>query len=104
MSPSLPFPVLGSAASWGFCGSCIPGPDLAAAILPEPALSVQLEEAGAEVLASIRLEKPGLVLTEPGAALADAGLTLMGLALTGGLEPMEESRADSISVAPTDSD
>lgn len=67
----------------------MPGPDLASAVLPEPALSALLEEAGAAVLASIRLEKPGLVLTEPGAAFADAGLTLMGLALAAGLEPTD---------------
>lgn len=103
LSPSLPFPVLGTAASWGFCGSCMAGPDLAsAAVVPEPAL---LEEAGAAVLlASIRLEKPGLVLTDPGARFADAGLTMMGLALAGGLEQTEESRSDFVSVAPADSD
>lgn len=82
----------------------MPGPDLASAIIPEPALSALLEEAGADVLASIRLEKPGLVLTDPGVTFADAGLTLMGLALTGGLEQIEESRTDFVSVAPADSD
>lgn len=82
----------------------MPGPDLVSAIVPEPALSALLEEAGADVLASIRLEKPGLVLTDPGVTFADAGLTLMGLALTGGLEQIEESRTDFVSVAPADSD
>lgn len=102
--PCLPFPVLGSAASRGFCGSCMPGPDLAFAVVPEPAMSVLLEEAGADVLAGIRLEKPGLVLTDPGAAFAAAGLTVMGLALTGGSEQMEERRTDFVSMAPADSD
>lgn len=74
------------------------------AVVPEPTLSALLEEAGADVLASIRLEKPGLVLTEPGVTFADAGLTVMGLALTGGLEQMEESKTDFVSVAPADSD
>lgn len=82
----------------------MPGPDLASAVVPEPALSVLLEEAGAEALASIRLEKAGLVLTDPGAGFADAGLTLMGLALAGGLEQMQESGTDFVSVAPADSD
>lgn len=76
----------------------------ASAVVPEPAFSVLLEEAGAEALASVMLEKPGLVLTGPGVRLADAGLTLMGLTLAGGLEQMEESGTDFVSVAPADSD
>lgn len=95
--PSLPFPVLVSAASWGLWGSCTPGPDLASAVVPEPFLSALLEEAGAGALASIRLEKPGLLLTEPGVTAADAGLTVTGLALTGALEQTEEGRADFVS-------
>lgn len=82
----------------------MPGPDLASAVVPEPFLSALLEEAGAGVLASIRLEKPGLLLTEPGVTVADAGLTVTGLALTGGLEQTEEGWTDFVSVAPVDSD
>lgn len=82
----------------------MPGPDLASAVVPQPFLSALLEEAGAAVLASIRLEKPGRLLTEPGATFADAGLTVTGLALTRGLEQMEEGRTDFVSVAPVDSD
>lgn len=96
--PSLPFPVLGTGASRGFCGSCVPGSDL------EPVLSALLEDAGPGALASIRLEKPGLALTWPGVTFADAGLTVTGLALAGGLEQMEEGRAAAASAASADSD
>lgn len=92
---------MGTVASGGLCGSCVPGPDLASAVVPEAA---PLEEAGAAVLASIRPENPGLALTDPGATFADAGLTVMGLALAGGLEQTEESSTDLVSVAPADSD
>lgn len=38
--------------------------------------------------ASLRLTRPGPTLTEPSVAFAEAGLTLTGLALMGGLEQM----------------
>ena len=70
---------------------------------PEPGLTVLLREAGGGLVASLRFEKPGLVLTEPGAAFADAGLTLTGLVLMGGREQMEGWGADFPSPAPADS-
>lgn len=72
-------------------------------VAPEPGLTVLLGEAGGGVAASLRFEKPGLVLTEPGAAFANAGLTLTGLALMGGREQMEGWGADFPSPALADS-
>lgn len=81
----------------------MPGPELAPAVVPQPFLSALLDEAGADVLASGRLEKPGLLLTEPGVTFADAGLTVTGLALARGLEQMADGGAEFASVAPLDS-
>lgn len=81
----------------------MPGPELAPAVVPEPFLSALLDEAGAAVLASVRLGGPGLLLTEPGAAFADAGLTVAGLALAGGLEQMADGGAHFASGASLDS-
>lgn len=52
-------------------------------IVPGPGLTV-LAEVGGDAVASLRFEKPGLMLPEPGAAFAKAGLTLIGLTLVGG--------------------
>lgn len=76
----------------------MPGPELASAVVPGPFLSALLDEAGADVLASVRLEKPGLLLTEPGVTFADAGLTVAG-----GLEQMADGGTDVASVASLDS-
>lgn len=72
-------------------------------VVPEAVLTVLLGDAGTEAVASLRFEKPGLVLTEPGAAFTEAGLTLTGLVLMGGLEQMEGWRTDFPSVALADS-
>lgn len=88
--------------SWGFWGPCECRPPL---ILSESILTVLLGEgdgAVAVAVASLRFARPGLVLTEPGAAFAEAGLTLTGLALTGGLEQMEGWGTDFSSVALAD--
>lgn len=70
---------------------------------PESILSVLLGEGDSGVmLASLRFASPGLVLTEPGATFAEAGLTLTGLALVGGLEQMEGWGTDFSSVALAD--
>lgn len=70
--------------------------------VPESGLSVLLEEADGVAVANLRFARPSLVLTEPGAAFAEAGLTLTGLALMGGLEQMEGWGSDFSSVALAD--
>lgn len=77
---------------------------LAVDVAPEPVLTVLLGDAGGEAAASLRFERPGLVLTEPGAAFTEAGLTLTGFSLMGGLEQMEGWGTDFPSVALADSD
>lgn len=79
-------------------GSCARRPTLVGIVVPESILTVVLGEADGAA-ASLRFPRPDLVLTEPGAALAEAGLTLTGLALTGGLEQMEGWGADFSSAA-----
>lgn len=59
-------------------------------------------EAVAVVAVSLRFARASLVLTEPGAAFAEAGLTLTGQTLVGGLEQMEGWGSDFSSVAPAD--
>lgn len=71
-------------------------------VVPQSILTVLLGEADGAVEASLRFARPSLVLTEPGAAFAEAGLTLTGLALMGGLEQMEGWGADFSSVALAD--
>lgn len=79
-------------------------------VAPESILTVLLGEADGEAaaaaaaVASLRFARPGLVLTEPGAAFAEASLTLTGLALMGGREQMEGWGADFSSVALADFD
>lgn len=77
-------------------------------VAPQSILTVLLGEADGEAVAaavaSLRFARPGLVLTEPGAAFAEAGLTLTGLALMGGREQMEGWGADFSSVALADFD
>ncbi len=70
-------------------------------VVPESILTALLGEAD---VASLRFARPGLVLTEPGAAFAEAGLTLTGQALVGGLEQMEGWGTDFSSVALADLD
>lgn len=72
-------------------------------IVPGPGLTV-LAEVGGDAVASLRFEKPGLVLTEPGAAFVKAGLTLIGLTLVGGLEQMGGWGTDFPLVTLADSD
>lgn len=72
-------------------------------VAPAPVLTVLLGGAGGEAAASLGFEKPGLVLTEPGAAFTEAGLTLTVPALVGGLEQMEGWGTDFPSVALADS-
>lgn len=71
---------------------------------PESILTALLGEGAGVAVASLRFAMPGLVLTEPGAAFAEAGLTLTGLALMGGLEQMEGWGTDFSSVALADFD
>lgn len=71
-------------------------------LVPESILTALLGEEYGVALASFRFARPGLVLTEPGAAFAEAGLTLTGLTLTGGLEQMEGWGTDFSRVAPAD--
>lgn len=71
-------------------------------MVPESILTVLLGEEYGVALASRRFVRPGLVLTEPGAAFAEAGLTLTGQTLTGGLEQMEDWGTDFSTVAPAD--
>lgn len=73
-------------------------------VVPGSVLTVLLGEADGATLACLRFARPGLVLTEPGAAFAEAGLTLTGLALVGGLEQMEGWGTDFSSVALADLD
>lgn len=73
-------------------------------VAPESILTVLLGEADGAAAASLRFARPGLVLTEPGAAFAEAGLTLTGLALMGDREQMEGWGADFSSVALADFD
>ena len=73
-------------------------------VVPESVLTVLLlGEGDAAAVASFRFARQSLGLTEPGAAFAEAGLTLTGLALMGGLEQMESCGADFSSVALADS-
>lgn len=72
------------------------------AVFPESILTVLLGEEYGAALASLRFARPGLVLTEPGAAFAEAGLTLTGLTLMGGLEQIEGWGTDFSSVASAD--
>ena len=72
------------------------------AVVPESILTALLGEADGTAVASLRFASPGLVLTEPGAAFAEAGLTLTGLALMGGREQMEDWGTDFSSVALAD--
>lgn len=58
---------------------------------------------GAAAAASFGSAGPCLVLTEPGAAFAEAGLTLKGPGLPGGPEQTEGRGADVSSVALADS-
>lgn len=71
-------------------------------VVPESILTVLLGGGDGAAVASLRFVSPGLVLTEPGAAFAEAGLTLTGLALMGGLEQMEGWGTDFSSVALAD--
>lgn len=75
---------------------------MAGATFPESVLTVLLGEGDGTVVASLKFATPGLVLTEPGAAFAEAGLTLTGLVLMGGLEQMEDWGAAFSSVALAD--
>jgi len=77
-------------------------PPLAVDVVPESILTVLLGEGYGTAAACFRFAKPGLVLTEPGAAFAEAGLTLTGLVLMGGLEQMEGWGTDFSSVALAD--
>lgn len=71
-------------------------------LVPESILTVLLGDADGEAVANLRFARPGLVLTEPGAGFAEAGLTLTGLTLMGGLEQMEGWGNDFSSLALAD--
>lgn len=70
--------------------------------IPESILTVLLREEDSGAVTSLGFVRPGLVLTQPGAAFAEAGLTLTGLVLMGGLEQMEGWGVDFSSVALAD--
>lgn len=91
-----------STDSAGFWGSGGRRPTLAPDVAPPPAFTLLLLlGAGVEVEAvtSRKSEDPGLVLTQPGAALAVADRTWMAPVLVGGLEPTESWGSDLTSAA-----
>lgn len=82
--------------SWGFLGSCECGPVVAS----QSIVTALLREVEGMAVASLRISD--FMLTEPGAAFAEAGLTLKGAALMGVLEQMEDWGTDFSTIAPGD--
>lgn len=88
--------------SWGLWPSCELRPTLVGDAFPESVLTVLLGVEDRALVASLRFVGLGLVLKQPGATFEEAGLTLTGAALMGGLEQMEGWGTDFSSVAQAD--